>query len=261
MPGVLPQYGYAITEQLEKQAKTFGAQIFYETIASIAESIESGHRFILTTSEGTLYYADAIIVATGSRPRMLGIPGESEFWGKGVSTCAICDCALAQDKDVVIVGGGDSAIEEALQLAPYARSITLLLRSNGFRASPRMQEKLLSFKHISYRYDIEVLEIFGEENGMRGVKIYNKATEEQEIFHAQGIFLAIGQIPETDFIRDLVRCDKYGYIVLLDRQKTSVEGIFAAGDVTDSRYRQAIVASGDAAKAALDAVAFLRGID
>ena len=260
MPGILPQYGYAITEQLESQAKTFGAKILYETIATIEETFDT-YRFKLTTQEGTLYYADAIIVATGSHPRMLSIPGESEFWGKGVSTCAICDCTLAQDKDVVIVGGGDSAIEEALQLAPYARSITLLIRSNGFRASPRMQEKLLSFKHISYRYDIEVQEIFGEEHGMHGVKIFNKATEEQEIFHAQGIFLAIGQIPETDFIRDLVRCDKYGYIVLVDRQKTSVEGIFAAGDVTDSRYRQAIVASGDAAKAALDAVAFLRGID
>jgi thioredoxin reductase (NADPH) len=261
MPGVLPQYGYAITEQLENQAKTFGAQIFYETIVNVAENTQSGYRFILTTSEGTRYYADAIIVATGSRPRLLGIPGEAEFWGKGVSTCAICDCTLAQDKDVVIVGGGDAAIEEALQLAPYAHTITLLLRSNEFRASPRMQEKLLSFNHISYRYDVEVQEIFGEEQGMHGVKILNKATGEQEIFHAQGIFLAIGQIPETDFIRDLVRCDKYGYIVLLDRQKTSIEGIFAAGDVTDSRYRQAIVASGDAAKAALDAVAFLRGID
>lgn len=266
MPGVLPQYGYAIIEQLENQAKTFGAKIIYETIATITENFQAnkqtgGHRFILTTQDGTIYYADAIIVATGSRPRLLDIPGESEFWGKGVSTCAICDCTLAQDKDVVIVGGGDSAIEEALQLAPYARSITLLIRSNGFRASPRMQEKLLSFKHISYRYDIEVQEIFGEENGMKGVKIYNKAMGEYEVLHAQGIFLAIGQIPETDFIRNLVRCDKYGYIVLTDRQQTSVEGIFAAGDVTDNRYRQAIVASGDAAKAALDAVAFLRGID
>jgi thioredoxin reductase (NADPH) len=261
MPGVLPQYGYAITEQLENQAKTFGAKIFYETVVSVTENFQAGSRFIVTTQEGTVYYADAVIVATGSHPRLLDIPGESEFWGKGVSTCAICDCTLAQDKDVVIVGGGDSAIEEALQLAPYARNITLLLRSNGFRASPRMQEKLLSFNHISYRYDIEVQEIFGEPDGMKGVKIYNKATDGYEILHAQGIFLAIGQIPETDFIRDLVRCDKYGYILLFERQRTSVEGIFAAGDVTDSRYRQAIVASGDAAKAALDAVAFLRGID
>ncbi len=256
-----PQQGYLITDQLENQAKTFGAEILYETIVSITENIHDGCRFKLTNQEGKLYYADALILATGSHPRMLGIPGESEFWGKGVSTCAVCDCTLVQDKDVVIVGGGDSAIEEALQLAPYARSITLLLRSNGFRASPRMQEKLLSFEHISYRYDVEVQEIFGEPDGMRGVKIYNKATEEYETLHVEGIFLAIGQIPETDFIRDLVRCGKYGYILLLERQKTSVEGIFAAGDVTDSRYRQAIVASGDGAKAALDAIAFLRGID
>ncbi len=260
MPGVVPQYGYSIIEQLENQAKTFGATLLYDTISSVGENKQPGARFVLTTQEGMTYYADAIIIATGSAPRTLGVPGESEFWGKGVSTCAICDCTLAQDKDVVIVGGGDAAIEEALQLAPYAKSIILLLRSNTFRASPRMQEKLLSFKHIRYRYDIEVKEICGHDS-MTGVKIYDKSTDSHEFLAAQGLFLAIGQIPQTDFIKNFVRCDRYGYILLIDRQKTSVEGIFAAGDVTDNRYRQAIVASGDAAKAALDAVAFLRGID
>lgn len=259
MPGVLPQYGYAIIEQLEKQATAFGARVYSESVTAVALQ-EQGPRFKLTTQEDT-FYADALIVATGARPRTLGVPGENEFWGKGVSTCAICDCTLARDKDVVVVGGGDAAIEEALQLAPYARSITLLLRSNGFRASPRMQEKLSSFKHISYRYDIHVQEIFGDEQRMQGVKIYNKATGEHEILYAQGLFLAIGQVPETEFIKGLVACDKYGYVLLDEHQKTSVEGIFAAGDVTDNRYRQAIVASGDGVKAALDAVAFLRGID
>ncbi|MBY0109572.1 MAG: FAD-dependent oxidoreductase [Candidatus Babeliaceae bacterium] len=260
MPGVLPQYGYSIIEQLENQARTFGATLVYDTITSIAEYKQPGARFILTTQEGIEYYADAVVIATGSAPRTLGVPGESDFWGKGVSTCAICDCTLTQDRDVVIVGGGDAAIEEALQLAPYAKTITLLLRSNSFRASPRMQEKLLSFNHISYRYDVEVEEICGQDR-MTGVKIYDKVTDSHEFLPAQGLFLAIGQIPQTDFIKDMVQCDKYGYISLIDRQETSVKGIFAAGDVTDNRYRQAIVASGDAAKAALDAIAFLRGIE
>lgn len=265
MPGVAPQYGMSIIDNVEKQAVSFGAQIIYETITSVEIQVpgvpEVGPRFKLVTSENTIYYADALVLATGSRPRTLNIPGESEFWGCGVSTCAVCDCVLAQDKDVVIVGGGDAAIEESLQLASYARSITLLIRSNGFRAAPRMQEKLSQFEHISYRYDIEVEEIFGDDDGMKGVKIYNKATDEHETIEAQGLFLAIGQIPETDFIKDIVHCTKYGHVALVDRQKTSVAGIFAAGDVTDSRYRQAIVASGDAAKAALDAIAYLRGIE
>lgn len=260
MPGVVPQYGMSIIDRLEQQAESFGAKIVYETVASISIAHE-GPRFTLITSEGVTYYSDAIVIATGSRPRTLGIPGESEFWGKGVSTCAVCDCTLAQGKDVVIVGGGDSAIEEALQLASYAKSITLLLRSAEFRASPRMQEKIRNYNHISYRHDIEVEEILGNDTGMTGIKIFNKSTQSHEIIPAEGLFLAIGQLPETDFIKDLIACDKYGYITLLDRQKTSVDGIFAAGDATDGRYRQAIVASGDAAKAALDAVAYLRGID
>lgn len=260
MPGVPAQFGMYIIENIENQALSFGACSIYETISTISVQ-EEGQRFKLTTEEGSQYYADAVVLAIGSRPRLLGIPGELDFWARGVSTCAICDCILAKDKNVIIVGGGDSAIEEALQLASYARSITLLLRSNGLRASPRMQEKLLQFDHISYRYDIEVKEILGDDNGMTGVRIYNKATDETEIIPAEGLFLAIGQIPETDFIKDIVSCDKNGYIVLHDHQKTSIEGIFAAGDATDNRYRQAVVASGDAAKAALDAIAYLRGID
>jgi thioredoxin reductase (NADPH) len=265
MPGVEAQFGMSIIERLEKQAVDFGATSIYATVSSISVQETTGEeqkpRFTLHTAEGIDYYADALVIATGSRPRTLGIPGESEFWGSGVSTCAVCDCSFAQDKDIVIVGGGDAAIEEALQLASYAKNITLLLRSKTFRASARMQEKLSRFSHISYRYDVEVQEIFGDGSSMTGVKIYNKVTDEYEIINAQGLFLAIGQLPETAFIKDLVHCDALGYITLTDRQKTSVEGIFAAGDVTDNRYRQAIVASGDAAKAALDAIAYLRGID
>lgn len=178
-----------------------------------------------------------------------------------MSTCAVCDCLFTQDKDVVIVGGGDSAIEEALQLAPYARSITMLLRGSAFRASPRMQEKLAEFSHITYRNDVEVLEVVGDATGMTGAKIINKLTHEQEIIPAQGLFLAIGHIPENGIIKGVVDCDPAGFIKLISRQETSVPGIFAAGDITDNHYRQAIIASGDAAKAALDAIAYLRGIN
>ncbi|CAM6002340.1 unnamed protein product [Sphagnum balticum] len=260
MPGVVPQHGYAIIDQLEHQAQLFGATILYDTLETL-ERMPEAPCIKITTQQGSVYRADAVIIATGSRPRLLGVKGEAEFWGKGVSSCAICDCTLMHDNDVVIVGGGDAAIEEALQLAPYARTITLLLRGNSFRASPRMQEKLLSYDHISYRYATQVHEIFGDESGMQGVTIYHNRTGEYETICARGLFLALGQLPESSSVADLVSCDAHGYIILTERQKTSVPGIFAAGDVTDSRYRQAIVASGDGAKAALDAIAFLRGTD
>ena len=260
MPGVPAQHGQTIIDQLETQAAIFGTQIISDSVVSICTSGQP-YRFLVTTQEGTLYATDALVIATGAKPRTLGVPGEQEYWGLGVSTCAICDGPLARNKDVVVIGGGDSAIEEALQLAPYARHITILLRSNGFRASPRMQEKLADHTHITYRYDVEVQEIVGDSHGMTGVKVYDKITKECETISAQGFFLAIGQEPETECIRNLVNIDKYGYIVLYDRQKTSQEGVYAAGDVTNTRYRQAIVAAGDAAKAAMEAVAFLRGID
>lgn len=265
MPSVEPQHGMFITEKLEAQAQDFGATIINETIVSVEVQEEglqpNGSRFKLVASNGDIFYADALVVATGSRPKTLNVPGESEFWNQGVSSCALCDAVGADDKDVVVVGGGDSAIEEALQLLSYARTITILVRGDSLKASPRMQEKLVRCDRVRYRFNVQVQEIIGNSEHMTGVKVFNKETGQEELISAECLFLAIGHIPETDFIKDIISCDEQGFINLQGQQKTSIEGIFAAGDVTDRRYRQAIVASGDGAKAALDAIAYLRGID
>ena len=259
MPGVDRISGIDIIEHLEQQALSFGAEFAYDTVLS-CRRITTG-QLLLSTESGQEYVADAVIIASGASPKTLGVPGEQQYWGHGVSTCALCDCLSAEGKEIVVIGGGDSAIEEALQLAPYATRITLLIRGSRFRASKHMQEKLESYDHIFYRFDTQVEEVVGDGHEMTGVRLRNTATGETEIFPAQGLFLAIGQHPDTQWISDFVACDDVGYIKLAEYQRTSQRGVFAAGGATDARYRQAGVASGDGIKAALDAIAYLRGIE
>ncbi len=260
IPGLRPMPGTEFIVQLEKQAQEFGAQLIDESVVSVTIQQE-GRRFLVTTQEGGAYEVDALVIASGARPQTLNIPGEDTYWGKGLSTCALCDAIFAAEKDVVIIGGGDSAIEEALQLVGYAQKITLIVRGNQLRASPRMQEKLSPFTHIFYQYNSEVKEIIGDSSAVTAVIVKNNKTGFEEVIPTQRIFFAIGHIPETSFIKDIVPCDVQGYIQLLDGQKTCTQGIFAAGDATNKRHKQAIIASGNAVEAALDAINYLRDID
>jgi thioredoxin reductase (NADPH) len=200
----------------------------------------------------------SVIIATGASPRKLGVPGEEQYWGSGVTTCAICDAPFYKGKNVVVVGGGDSAVEEAMQLTPYAKNITILVRKDAMRASAHMQKLLTDFPNITVEYNKEIHEIIGDGSKITGVKLFDNGSKIFEKRPIDGVFLAIGHEPNTQLFKDNLEMDSLGYIVVKDRgQETSTPGIFAAGDVEDHTYRQAGVAAGSGIKAALDADAFL----
>jgi len=252
-PGIAKTMGADIIMSVQKQAQQFGAVISADAIAHVDFSVWP---FVLTTEEKKEVRALTVIIATGSSARKLEVPGESEFWGKGVTTCAICDAPFYKDKNVIVVGGGDSAVEEVMQLVPYARTIQLFVRGEALRASFAMQEHLKQVKQVTVHFNTKINAIKGDEYHVRSVEYSNK--NGSNTMPIDGVFLAIGHEPNTAIFKDAVACTKSGYIKpLLGTQKTSVPGVFVAGDVADERYRQAGVAAGDGIKAALDAAAFL----
>lgn len=253
-PGMGKKTGPEIIELVKKQATSFDAMLSSETIEKVDFS---SWPFTLWTDEGTELHALSVIIAMGAHPRLLDIPGEQHYWGgKGVTACAVCDAPFFKDKDVVVVGGGDSAAEQALQLASHAKAITILVRADKMRASYAMQERLKGYQHIKIRYNVQPIEIKGDGTHVTGIQV--KTGDTTELMPIDGVFLAIGHIPNTQLFTKALDLDENGYIQLQPyRQKTSVEGILSAGDVSDHRYRQAAVASGDGIKAALDATNFL----
>jgi thioredoxin reductase (NADPH) len=258
MPGVLPMPGYDLMQVFREQVESFGAVIQEDTITKIDFD---KWPFVLHTTDGTSLHALVIILATGSAPRRLGIPGEVKYWGRGVSSCAVCDCVFFKDKDVYVVGGGDSAVEQAMQLAPYVKSVTILVRKERMRAAQRMQDKLEDYKNVIVEYNKEVKKVLGDEKNVTSLEIEDIITKQRTEVPAQGLFLAIGHNPNTELFGDSLRLNKAGYIVCEGRsQATSVPGVFAAGDVEDGEYRQAVIAASSGAKAALDAVKLLRDI-
>lgn len=256
-PGIPKNLGPSIMKGLKKQVQDFGAVYVQESIIAVDFN---QWPFVLTTENGTKINALSVIIATGASPRKLGVPGEQEYWGKGVTTCAICDAPYYKDSAVVVVGGGDSAVEEAIQLSAYANDITILVRSGSMRAAPTMQERLEQYPHIKIRYHTQVTKIIGNGGHVTGVEIIDN-TRQTEQLATQGVFLAIGHEPNTQLFKPFLSMNERGYITTFcPTQKTSLKGIFAAGDVTDEKYRQAGVAAGDGIKAGLDAVSFLQEI-
>ncbi|MBI2774831.1 thioredoxin-disulfide reductase [Candidatus Dependentiae bacterium] len=255
-PGRPKILGTEVMKDLQEQAVQFGAEI----ISDAVERVDfSQWPFQIVTESGRTFYALVVIIGTGSTPKTLGIPGEQEYWGKGVTTCAICDAPFHQDKEVVVIGGGDSAIEEAIQLAAYAKKITILVRKDRMRAAAAMQDRLHDYANIEIKYNTEVRSIVGDGDLVTGVELFDSKTDTQSTMQVSGVFLAIGHDPNAALFKQYLKLDAEGTISLADRtQATSLAGIFAAGDVTDHRYRQAGVAAGDGIKAALDAVSFLQ---
>ncbi len=257
-PGVKRMLGSQAVGGVQDQAKTFGAEFFADTVESVDVS---SWPFVLSTRGGETLHAMSVIVATGADPRYLGIPGEQKYWGGGVSACAICDAPFYKDLEVVIVGGGDSAVEEAMQLASYAKKVTILVRKDSMRASQAMQDHLKGYPNIFVLYNVEVKEIIGDDTFVTSVRLRNNKTGEESNYATNGLFLAIGRIPNSKMFKGVLAMDNLGHIQVKGRtQETSVPGIFAAGDVADSIYRQAGVASGDGIKAGLDAERFLSKI-
>ncbi|MGE0010287.1 MAG: FAD-dependent oxidoreductase [Candidatus Babeliales bacterium] len=255
-PGVKRILGSQVIGQLKQQAVSFGAEFLVDSATSIDMSVWP---FIVATENGITIRALTIIVATGSTPKKLGIPGEAQYWGKGVTTCAVCDAPLHKGNDVVVIGGGDSAIEESLQLAPYAKTVTILVRKDAMRAAASMQDRMKEVKNIKVEYNVELQEIKGTDSEVTEVVIKNSKTGEVSIKKVTGVFLAIGHDPNSQLFKEEGMVDKNGYLQLVKRsQKTPVEGIYAAGDVADPVYKQAGYSAGAGTAAALDAASFLQ---
>ena len=249
--------GAGVVDNMRKQAERFGTHIVWDDVVSVASNADSGIKTV-TLDGGDVYDARALVIATGSNYRKLGVPGETEYAGKGVSYCATCDGFFFRNKPIVVVGGGDSAFEEADFLSRFGSSVTLIHRRSTFRASRIMVERAQRNPKIDFMLDAVVQEIRGDENGVQEVEVRNTATEKTSVIPANGVFMAIGHTPATAFLNGLVDVDSAGYITVDGAStRTSEPGVFAAGDCVDSVYRQAISAAGMGCRAALDAQAYL----
>ena len=241
-----------LMEQMEAQARHVGTDIVADTITSA----ELGKRpFRLTGDSGTIYTADAVIVATGAQAKWLGIPSEQKFQGFGVSACATCDGFFYRGKEVLLIGGGNTAVEEALFLTNFASKVTVVHRRDSFRAERIMQERLFRNPKIEVVWDSVVEEIVGDENplGVTGARIKNIKTGEVKLLPAHGIFVAIGHKPATELFEGQIDMKPGGYLkVVPGTATTNIPGVFAAGDVTDDVYRQAVTAAGMGCMAALE---------
>ena len=244
--------GPDLIKNTKQQAEKFGARYVQEKVNSIKKKKD---HFEIKANK--TYKAKTLIISTGASARRLGIPGEDKFFGKGVSTCAVCDAAIFSGKDVVVIGGGDAAMEETLALTKFAKSIKLIHRRDEFRASKIMQDRVLKLKDkVEIIYNTTVTEVLGDKF-VSSVKTKNLKTKETKEILCQGMFLAIGHIPNTKFLNNLVKTDKAGYIVTDKKSKTSVPGIFSSGDVQDPVFKQAITSAGTGCQAAIEAERFI----
>ncbi len=239
--------GPELMQNMMKQAERFGSEYIYDNATKVDFS-EKIKKVFVGDKE---FQAKGVILALGSSPRKLNVTGEDKFYGRGVSVCATCDAAFYRDKVVAVVGGGDSAMEESNFLTKFASKVYVIHRRDQFRASKAMQKKVLENPKIEVLWNSEVKEILGD-GLVNGVRIFNNKTEKESTINVNGVFLAIGHVPNTSILKGQVELDKSGYIVAQDNTKTSVEGVFVAGDVQDYRYQQAITAAGLGAMAALD---------
>jgi len=245
--------GPELMARMRRQIERLGVKMDFRDVTSVDFS---SRPFKVNINEQT-YESKAVVLATGASAKQLGVRSEVKMVGKGVSYCATCDAPFFRERKVVVVGGGDTALDEALILANYASEITVVHRRDQARACKLLQERVFSNKKIKFAWNNVVEDILGE-NRVEGVKIRNVKTGENSILPTDGVFVAIGYKPNTDLFKGQIQLDDYGYIVVRDETKTSVEGVFAAGDDQDFRYRQAITSAGSGARAALDVVKYLQ---
>jgi thioredoxin reductase (NADPH) len=249
--------GPELMDHIRNQAERFGAELVTDDVISVDLT---GEIKTVRTHDGE-FAARAVILATGSAYKRLGVPGEDRLSGHGVSWCATCDGFFFRNQEIVVIGGGDTAMEEATFLTRFAKSVTIVHRRDSLRASRIMQERAFTNEKINFVWDSEVVEVLGE-SSVTGVKVRNVHTGEETVLDATGFFVAIGHDPRSDLFRGQVRLDEEGYVLVnAPTTHTSVPGVFAAGDVVDHTYRQAITAAGTGCAAALDAERFLAALD
>jgi thioredoxin reductase (NADPH) len=244
--------GFDLAFAFQQQAQHFGAEVVQEAVSRVDFSVRP---FVVEAHEQA-YEARAVILATGAFPRRLGIPGEHEFFGKGVSTCATCDGFLFKDKATVVVGGGDSALDEGLFLTRFARQVTVVHRRDELRASKQLQERAFANPKMRFVWDSVAEEILGDKT-VSGVRVRNVKTDETQVIPADGVFLYVGLIPATKLFRDQIALDEAGYVIVDRHLQTSVPGVFAAGDVHNPEFRQCVIAAGSGATAAMAAERYL----
>ncbi len=248
-----PVSGAELMERLHSQCRRLGAEI------SSDEAVELGirHPFTVVSSDAKTYSAKAVIIATGAKAKWLELESEKRFKGKGISTCAVCDGFFFKGKEVCVIGGGDTALEDALFLSNFASKVTLIHRRDSLRACAMLQEKAKKNPKISFIWDSVPEEILGQ-NSVSGIKLRNVKTSQTLETTCSGIFIAIGHLPETGILRGKLKLDENGYIITDGKTRTSVEGIFAAGDAADTDYKQAVTAAGTGCIAALEAERYLQ---
>jgi thioredoxin reductase (NADPH) len=249
--------GPDLMDNMRAQAERFGAELIPDDIVSVDLT---GEIKTVTDTSGTVHQAKAVIVTTGSQHRKLGLPNEDALSGRGVSWCATCDGFFFKDQDIAVIGGGDTAMEEATFLSRFAKSVTIVHRRDTLRASKAMQERAFADPKIKFAWDSEIAEVQGEQK-LAGLKLRNVKTGELSDLPVTGLFIAIGHDPRTELFKGQLDLDEEGYLkVASPSTHTNVTGVFAAGDVVDHTYRQAITAAGTGCSAALDAERFLSAL-
>ncbi len=238
--------GPEIVKLMKKQAERFGTRFLEKDVEKVDFSVRPFKVF----AEQKEYQTDSVIIATGANAKWLGIESENRFIGKGVSSCGTCDGPFFKNKDVIVVGGGDTAMEDSLFLTKFAKSVTIVHRKDTLRASKIMQERAKSNSKIKFIWNSVIEEIFGD-NSVKGVKLKNLLTNEITEMKIDGVFVAIGYKPNTEIFNGQLKLDEKGYIKTIDEVKTDIEGIYVAGDVADNYYRQAATASASGVKCAL----------
>jgi len=244
-----------LMEQMRLQAEHVGTEIISDFITEVDFS---GRPFKAIGDSGAVYEGETVVIATGAQARWLGLPSEETFLGRGVSACATCDGFFFRDKEVAIVGGGNTAVEEALFLTNFCSKVTLIHRRDSLRAEKVLQDRLFANDKVEFLWDSTVEEIVGDDSGMTGLRYKNVQSGEEKTLEASGLFVAIGHDPATSLFKGLLHMDDSGYILTApDSTATSIPGVYAAGDVSDHTYRQAVTAAGMGCMAALEADRFL----
>lgn len=258
-PGVRKSSASDIIDNLYNQAKDFGAIISHQRAESI--EVENGPPFKVTTDTGEIIYAWSVVIATGSEVKRSGVIGEDKYFGQGVSPCAKCDGHFFKDQNVIVIGGGDTAITEAEELSAHAKNITILVRSDEMKAARRMQDQIKGYDKVKIDFNKGLMEIFGDEKGVKGVKVLDNLTKNVDVMKADGVFLAIGRRPRNELVINKLELDNFGYIKTDDNyQSVSHPGIFGVGEVGDPQCAQAVEAASSGSIAASAASQFLRGI-
>lgn len=254
-PGFPSIMGPELGEKMYQSTTKQGVDFVYGDVQGI--EISGQERIVKMENEDDNILAKAVIIATGSDNRKLGIPGEEEYSGKGVSYCAVCDGAFFKDEDVIVVGGGDSAVSEGLYLANVTDNVNVVHRRDQLRAEKILQDRAFKNTKMNFTWDSEVTEIVGDENKMTGVKVHNKKTGEDKVVDAAGAFIYIGNIPNSKPFQDLGITDKDGWVITNDKMETSASGIYAIGDVRQKELRQIITAVGDGGIAGQNAFEYI----